>query len=1032
MTLPSDWSLYDAKFDPTTGLRVTDATLLASGLNAAGKPLIAGTLNLRASGNVLMNGTLNDGFSAAALTLVGQAPAPAQVGTPRVEAVFDADGTEITPAIEEVPATPAKAGTGVVGLAAWAYNIVAGADFANSKPLSTVTAAKDSIIDKAITGNITIANNKGVRTGTGDIHLAAGGDLNMGGTGAVIYTAGRQAAELAGFDLPNATKNPLYLADGGDISITTKGNINGAESSAGNRQLINQWLFRQGGGSGNKDTSWWVLPHLFKQSLATLGGGDIAIKAGGDISNFSASAPTNARFDTNGTSGNKTINGGGDVRVQAGGNINNGVYFVGKGNGEIIAEGSIQKQGNTFGTTLALQDGSFNVKAGQAIEIEAVINPTLVMQSTTNATLQDKSGENAYFNTYSTASKVNVTSLNGDIAFGGNNISTKVSGLLNNASETLKYAPGQLNIIAHNGDINMGDTVLMPSPNGDLKVLAADNLSFVNLVMSDADVSLLPSIAKPVNQSFIGTGEGKIGGAILAHATQLLHQNSANPVLIVAEKGSINEGNATPPNLVLPKETKLVAGQQVGNINLVIQNNNASDISLIKAGEDVKVGYVTLAGPGELLVQAGRNIDLSSSKGDISTTGQTANNSSVLSEFSRANTALPAEGASITLQAGLGKGADVQGYVNRYILPTGTGPATVGNDATKLTAYRANTTKSLTEYMRIKTGNAALTDAEALNGFKTADLETQTIFANRHLSGELIESAKDFAKAGNHNRGNNAIAALFPQLNQGDILLFASKVTTNSGGSVDMLAPGGLINVGAPGIAFKNPDFQEGDIGIITEKGGAIRAVADKDFQVNQSKVITQFGSDIAIWSSNGTIDAGRGSKTATSIPERIVQTDADGNTTIEVRGVAAGSGIRAQSYDPDGPNGAKKEPKKGSVFLTAPRVDAGEAGIEAGDLFIVAPIVLNATNIQVQGASSGVPIAASSGVAGAGVSSAPDAVNSAAQAVSQALTQSSNQTFSKPKLPSIISVDVISIGDGQKSSNAVDDEVKRKQKKPI
>ncbi len=73
----------------------------------------------------------------------------------------------------------------------------------------------------------------------------------------------------------------------------------------------------------------------------------------------------------------------------------------------------------------------------------------------------------------------------------------------------------------------MGDTVLMPTANGDLKILAADNLTLANLVMSDADVSLLPSIAKPVDQSFIGTGEGKIGGAVLGHAAQLLHQNSA-------------------------------------------------------------------------------------------------------------------------------------------------------------------------------------------------------------------------------------------------------------------------------------------------------------------------------------------------------------------------------------------------------------------------------------------------------------------------------------------------------------------------
>jgi filamentous hemagglutinin len=91
--------------------------------------------------------------------------------------------------------------------------------------------------------------------------------------------------------------------------------------------------------------------------------------------------------------------------------------------------------------------------------------------------------------------------------------------------------------------------------------------------------------------------------------------------------------------------------------------------------------------------------------------------------------------------------------------------------------------------------------------------------------------------------------------------------------------------------------------------------------------------------------------------------------------------------------------------------VDAGEAGIEAGDLLIVAPIVLNAANIQVSGASSGVPAAATSSLTGVSAGLSPDAVNSATAAVAQSVAQSANQSFIKPTLPSIISVDVISIG---------------------
>ena len=886
---------------------------------------------------------------------------------------------------------------------------MAGADFTSANLLATTASAKDSS-GNALTGNVALASNKLIRTGTGDIEIAAGGDLKMGNASSVIYTAGHSAASLDGFDSPTSALKPLYLADGGDVSIKVSGNIQGAEPTT-SRQLINQWLFRQGGGTANKDTSWWVRPDLFKQSLATFGGGDVNIQSGGNISNFSASAVTTARFDTNGTTGNQVINGGGDVSVNAAGDINNGVYFVAKGDGEVKAGGSIKKLGDTFGTTLALQDGSFKVNAGKSAYIETTINPTMVNQSTTNTTIADKTGNNAYFNTYSEQSKVSVSSLTGDVTYGGANLLSKVktstASTIADALDSLGnpavyFSPGSLNAVSYSGNAEIGNISLLPSSTGDLKILAAKNVSLSNITMSDAAVTSLASIENPTTRSGVTTF---IANPLLTHGLQLLHANDSNPVLVVAKDGDIS---ATLGNLItLPKASTFVAGNDIKNIGINGQNNKASDITLLKAGNDIAIGSSTLSGPGDLLVQAGRNIDLTNTAADILTTGNSGSTAAAV----QSNPALPSEGASITLQAGLGAGANVQGYIDQYISPTGAGPATIASDATRLAEYHAAAATAVTDYMRQITGDNTLSDAQALTQFNALGLDAKTIFVNRHLTSELIASAKDFAKAGNHNRGNSAITTLFPTLNTGDILLYASKVSTNSGGSIDLIAPGGLINVGAPGKGFKDTITNTGDIGVITEKGGAIRAVANGDFQVNQSKVITQFGSDIAIWSTTGTIDAGRGSKTATSVPERIVQTDADGNTVIEVRGVAAGSGIRAQTYDPDGLNGPKKAPKKGNVYLTWPIVNAGEAGIEAGDLLIVAPIVLNAANIQVQGTSSGVPVAATSSLAGVSAGLSPDAVNSATQAVAQSVAQSANNSFVKPTLPSIISVDVISIG---------------------
>lgn len=861
------------------------------------------------------------------------------------------------------------------------------------------------------TADVVLATRTGIRTGTGDINIAAAGDLIMVNdnstvltkreSSAVIYTTGHQAPVLAGFVSPNIN-NPLYLTNGGDISVITRGNVVGGESQANERQLINHWLFRQGGGSRNLDTTWWVRPDLFKQSLATLGGGNINIIAGGNISNFSASAPTTARFDTNGTTGNQVVDGGGDVNIKADMDIINGVYLVAKGDGNINAGGSIDVTRNpidnkitTFGTTLALQDGTFNVNAGKNAYIETTFNPTLIPQSAANGGQTDK----AYFNTYSPQAEVNITSLNGNAVFGGGSrILSNFSGLDSSVADSLSYSPGRVNVVSNNGNVTIGNTTLLPSSTGSLKILAANNVNLANITMSDADSALLPRVDKPISK--FGDFITFMAKQLKTHAVQLLHKDDTEPVLVVAKNGSIS---ASADSIVsLTKAAKLVAATDINGLKLDIQNNNSSDISLVKAGNDVKTKNITVSGAGELLVQAGRNIDLVNPLvTTITTTGNSGDSNPVFNKAG--NAALPVDSASITLQAGVGKGANVQGYIDQYILPTGAGPVAIAGDASKLAEYRTSTALAVTDFMRKTTGNNALSDAEALTKFNALNLEAKTIFANRHLTSELIASAKGFAKEGNHNRGNAAISTLFPTLNQGDILLFNSKVSTNSGGSVDLLAPGGAINVGVPG--------QGGDIGIITEKGGAIRAIAYKDFQVNQSKVITQFGSDIAIWSTNGTIDAGRGSKTATSIPERIVLTDADGNTTIEVKGVAAGSGIRAQSYDPDGPGGSKIAPKKGSVYLTAPKVDAGEAGIEAGDLLIVAPIVLNASNIQVSGASSGVPVAATSSLAGVSAGLSPDSVNSATAAVAQSVAQSANQPFVKPTLPSIISVDVISIG---------------------
>jgi hypothetical protein len=121
---------------------------------------------------------------------------------------------------------------------------------------------------------------------------------------------------------------------------------------------------------------------------------------------------------------------------------------------------------------------------------------------------------------------------------------------------------------------------------------------------------------------------------------------------------------------------------------------------------------------------------------------------------------------------------------------------------------------------------------------------------------------------------------------------------------------------------------------------------------------MTFAGGDIVIWNDHGDVNAGRGARTAVSASPPQAKYE-DG----EFKGVvfnppAVGSGIRALTYDPDGPEGPLPAPRAGDAYLVVPEgiVDAGEAGIKANKITIAANAVLNAKNISFAVPSVGIP----------------------------------------------------------------------------
>lgn len=960
-----------------------DVNLRSFGSLLAGR---GGSLTLRSNGNLTFNGSLSDGFSTA--TTAG---------------LFQKDANTFN------------------------FNLIAGADYSAANISET----------KAGTGDFTLASSKIIRTGTGNINIAAGGNMTLGNMGSVIYTVGKNESSLAGFTPAstgtNVSTDASYVNNGGDIAIQVAGNITGAATT----QSVNQWLLRQGG--NDADTSWWVRPDLFQQGVAALGGGNVNIQAGGNITNVSASSATNAQFvKTLDAQGNEVrtslVNGGGDVSVSADGNLTNGVYYVGRGELSLQAGGSVAKSGNT-GTVIALQDATADIRAKNNVKIETALNPTLWVQGSTLA--QNQISNSTFFNTYAANSALNVTSLSGNVEVGQSNRQSIAGTGLNSGGYTTltnndmaAIHPGTVNVTAFSGDITTYKMIMAPAANGNLSLLAAGSVvsglntsgninPTANILLSDADLSSVLNVFNPTTGSpSDGTITNILGSIKTGVSATPVHQDDRTPAVIIAREGDVRlTGTPTSresTNIYGIKSSKALYVNAGNNVTLhaAIQHNAADDVSEIHAGKDFvmengkQLARIDISGPGEVLVKAGRNIDL-------------GNTSGILSLANTVNPNLANNSANITLLAGLGQsGTDIDGFVSTYINPTGPGPASLQGDSSAMTRYREATAARVQAYMNEIRANKnpstgqPYSAEQAMTEFLTLDSSRKEILALRQFQSELLEAGREYINTASTTRSDYVIASLFSGKDYaGDLLMYQSQIRTSRDGSINLFAPGGLINAGVA-----SNSSLEHDIGVVTEKGGNIGAYADGNFLVNQSKVITQYGSDILIWSDHGDIDAGRGSKAAQSVPQRVVSINASGDVTVEVKGVASGSGIRAQTYDPDGPNGPQQGPKleDATVALFAPRgvLDAGEAGVAAGNLLVGATQVLNSSNITVSGASSGVPVADTGSLAGAALSSSSTSAGAANAMTDNLGTQMNSQNVAPKELPPIVTVKTIRLED--------------------
>ncbi|MDM7948578.1 filamentous haemagglutinin family protein [Hydrogenophaga sp.] len=978
----------------------------------------AGVLTLRAQGNVTVNSNLSDGFA---------------VATPTTGSGNAARSAELQSAA-------------VRGGESWSYRLVAGADAGAANPMQTSSSS---------TGDLTLAAGKLIRTGTGDIELAAAQDIRLASDSSVIYTAGRLNDPLENFVEPIARQRALFTHQGGDVSLSAGRNIEGAPSN----QLYSQWLFRQGRlntetgqyETGQGSLAWWVRFDQFRQGVGALGGGDVSVSAGNTVRNLSASAPTQGRMASATPDASRLVRtGGGNVTVEAGADVLSGQYYADNGSLRVVAGGQVASgyaSGGAVYTVVALGDAQASVRARGDVNLQAVINPTLLPQSFsstfsnrfldlanvgsgTSATQGRPAERVSYFSTYGSDSGATLSSLNGNAVLQGgtgNTLGDGAAGLQRVFSSqfpattvpTLNLLAPSLRATAFTGDVavngsGQGSTTLLPSATGRLEILAQGGVQLNDsLRQSDNDPAAVAGVLRPAQDValLLAPTAAALNGAVPVHAGD----SSTAKVYAVAGdvRGVSAAGAATgglpATTLSVAQAIEVRAGRDITDFNLNIQHANSGDRSTVQAGRDVIYTSgaqrtdndgVRVGGEGVLTVSAQRNINLGTSGG-------------IVSRGDLDNPNLSPRGADLQVLAGVGgQGFDAAGSLQRLSERLSAGPIS----DTDLTLARWLTGDGT---LTAEAAPAAVTALRELPAQAQSDRVREFIFTALRTTGrQANEAGSEFA--GSFERGYAALELVFPGIGEtddqgrftnyeGSLNLFASRIKTERGGNIDVLVPGGGLIVGLANTPANLVNVGNNVLGVVASQTGDIRAFTRDDMLVNQSRVLTVGGGDVLLWSSEGDIDAGKGAKTASAVPPPVIQVDAQGRVTQELLGAASGSGIGALST-----NGITA----GDVDLIAPKgtVNAGDAGIRAGNLNIAAQVVLGADNITVSGSSAGTPVADTSAVtaASSGATTGGDDTSKVVEALNQAAAESAKaaQEIAASLRPSVVRVDVLGYGE--------------------
>jgi filamentous hemagglutinin len=591
----------------------------------------------------------------------------------------------------------------------WSYRLVAGADVSAANPLAVL---KNSTLASDRTGNLTIAPNKDVRTGTGSIALAAAEQINFSATPASqpgsVYTVGRLAGPNEGYVI-----EPGYFAStgqartqGGSITVQAGGLVKGNDMQVS----PSSWFLRQGRldtVTGDYSVVSGYMPTVgvldgttgFNMHLGSLAGGKLTVNALGAENLYLANVSSGRMRSTTPDPTKFEIINRAPTTVTVAKNIAGGQYMTMDGELSLVAGQSIQAN-TVAGTVPILFHGNtpINVSARSGLTVSQPYNPTMLVTAVAAAT-------NNGFPTFSTfgdksvlnASSVNELSVQVPTGSQTNTVSSPTGGESVTAAARLT-TPNWMIQSATNIRVGLasGGQYLAPSDDRKFSVLAADNVwsqtnGLSSLSSSSANRSV-PSILNPIARAALP------GSAVIGEARILpeLIGKEREPIRIYAGSGDVAPSltNTQPVPPINPtiqfnfgQSVWVKAGRDVSQLELIAQNGKDSDETSVQAGRDIVANRIieglpntvngvstpTLVnndarievnGPGTAVLMAGRDIRF----------GSVSNRSVAFGSVGNAKVAdLPASGASLVLIAGLKEQPAYDALLNTYLKPSDTG-----------------------------------------------------------------------------------------------------------------------------------------------------------------------------------------------------------------------------------------------------------------------------------------------------------------------------------------------------------------------